>query len=327
MTAHFSLDTQRRIPLYSGPLKAGFDHHHPTPFEASLNHQMMKAIGLILGIIGFLWSPVVQAADFKFPSVSGWKPMGEIQIFNPNTLYEYINGGADLYLAYDFEELKVAEYQNSQKASVTVDVYRHRTSTHAFGVYSQERVPGANFIDVGIQGYQEQHAVNFLLGNTYVKITGYDIVPEDQTILLAFAKAVAGNLGEKGAFPSLLAAFPAEGKVKNSEKFVARKFLGYPFLHSAFSADYDVSGKNFRLFIIEGKDQVECRGMVEKYLEQLGRADKTAAEGQYTLSDAYHGEIDLHWRGARIWGILDLGDPGLRAKYIRLFEEELQKRK
>jgi len=288
---------------------------------------MTRTIGLILGIVGLLWSPTAQAAEFKFPSVNGWKQVGEMQTFNPGTLYEYINGGADLYLAYDFEELKVAEYQNSQKAAVTVDVYRHRTSTHAFGVYSQERVPGANFIDVGIQGYQERHALNFLSGNTYVKITSYDTGPEDQAVLLSFAKAVAGNLGEKGAFPSILAAFPAEGKVKNSEKFTARKFLGYPFLHSAFSAEYDLSGKNFRLFIIEGKDQAECRDMVEKYLAQLGMADKTVAEGQYTLSDAYHGEIDLHWRGARIWGILDLGDPGLRAKYIKLFEEELQKRK
>jgi hypothetical protein len=288
---------------------------------------MKRAIALILGIVGFLWSPCSQAADFKFPSVTGWKLVGDIQTFTPNTLYEYINGGADLYLAYDFEELKVAEYQNDKKAAVTVEVYRHRTPTQAFGIYSQERFPGANFIDVGIQGYLEKQALNFLSGNTYVKITSYDAGPEDQPILLAFARGVAGNLGEKGAFSSIVTAFPTEGKVKNSEKFTARKFLGYPFLHTAFSADYDVSGKNFKLFIIEGKDQTDCRDMVEKYLEQLGMKDKTVAEGQYTLSDAYHGEIDLHWRGARIWGILDLGDPGLRAKYSKLFEEELQKTK
>jgi Family of unknown function (DUF6599) len=288
---------------------------------------MIKTIGLILGIIGFLWSPAAQGADFKFPSVSGWKQIGEIQTFTPNTLYEYINGGADLYLAYDFEELKVAEYQNGQKAAVTVDVYRHRTPTHAFGIYSQERFPGANFIDVGVQGYLEKHALNFLSGNTYVKITGYDTGPEDPTILLSFAKAVAGNLGAKGAFPPMVAVFPAEGKVKNSEKFIARKFLGYPFLHSAFSADYEVSGRSFKLFFIEGKDQADCRDMMEKYLEQLGMKDKGVVEGPYTLSDAYHGEIDLRWRGARIWGILDLGDPGLRVKYSKLFEEELQKRK
>lgn len=288
---------------------------------------MTKTTGLILGIIGFLWSPAAQGADFNFPSVIGWKQAGDIQTFTPNTLYEYINGGADLFLAYDFQELKVAEYQNGQKAAVTVDVYRHRTPTHAFGIYSQERIPGANFIDVGVQGYLEKHALNFLSGNLYVKITGYDTGPEDPTILLTFAKAVAGNLGEKGAFPAILTVFPAEGKVKNSEKFTARKFLGYPFLHSAFSADYEVSGRRFRLFIIEGKDQADCRDMMEKYLEQLGMKDKGVVEGPYILSDAYHGEIDLHWKGTRIWGILDLGDPGLRAKYSKLFEEELQKRK
>ena len=287
---------------------------------------MKRTIGLILGIVVFLWIPCAQAADLKFPSITGWKQVGDIQTFDPKTLYEYINGGADLYLAYDFEELKVAEYQNDKKAAVTVEVYRHRTPTQAFGIYSQERFPGANFIDVGIQGYLEKQALNFLSGNTYVKITSFDAGPEDQTILLAFAKGVAGNLGEKGAFPSIVTAFPAEGKVKNSEKFISRKFLGYPFLHSAFGADYDVSGKNFKLFIIEGKDQTDCRDMMEKYLEQVGMKDKSVVEGQYTLSDAYHGEIDLRWRGARIWGILDLGDPGLRSKYFKLFEEELQRR-
>jgi hypothetical protein len=287
---------------------------------------MKRAIGLVIGIVSFLWIPCAQAADFKFPSVNGWKQVGDIQTFAPNTLYEYINGGADLFLAYDFEELKVAEYQNDKKAAVTVEVYRHRTPTLAFGVYSQERTPGANFIDVGIQGYQEQHALNFLSGNTYVKISGYDTGPEDLAILLSFAKAVAANLGEKGAFPSILATFPEEGKVKNSEKFIARKFLGYPFLHSAFTADYDLSGKNFRLFIIEGEDQADCRGMLEKYLEQVGMKDKSVVEGPFTVSDAYHGEIDLRWKGSRLWGILDLGDPGLRAKYFKLFEEELQRR-
>jgi len=286
---------------------------------------MKKAIVLILGIVGLLWGPWAQAADFKFPSVNGWKQAGAVQTFNPGSLYEYINGGADLYLAYDFEELKVAEYQNNQKAAVTVEVYRHRTPIHAFGVYSQERTPGANFVEVGVQGYQEQHALNFLSGNAYVKITGYDTGPEDHAILLTFAKAVAANLGAKGAFPSILAGFPGEGKVRNSEKFIARKFLGYPFLRSAFSADYDLSGRNFRLFIIQGKDQAECRDMVEKYLAQLGMKDKPVAEGQYTLSDAYHGEIELHWKGDRIWGILDLGDPGLRAKSMKRFEEEMQK--
>jgi hypothetical protein len=117
---------------------------------------MMKVTCWIWGIIIFSLVPRVEAKDFKFPEITGWKQSGEIQTFIPKTLYEYINGAADLYLTYDFQELKVAEYQNEKKASVTIDVYRHITPIHAFGIYSQERLPNANFINVGAQGYVEE---------------------------------------------------------------------------------------------------------------------------------------------------------------------------
>ena len=69
----------------------------------------MKKICLILGMIIFLYALESEAKDLKFPEIPGWKQSGEIQTFTPKTLYEYINGAADLYLSYDFEELKVAE--------------------------------------------------------------------------------------------------------------------------------------------------------------------------------------------------------------------------
>jgi len=288
---------------------------------------MMKTVCLVLGIIIFLWSPGAEAKDFKFPEVTGWKQSGEIQTFIPKTLFEYINGAADLYLMYDFQELKVAEYLSEKKGSVIVDVYRHKTPTHAFGIYSQERLSDANFINIGAQGYVEKNLLNFLTGSYYVKLNSFNTGPEDEEILLNFAKKVSENLGEKGRLPSILSSFPEEGKKKNSEKFIAKNFLGYSFLHSAFTADYELSGKKFKLFVIEGADQKECKDMIQKYLQQTKSLEKNIAEGRYTISDPYHGEIELHWKGKYIWGILSLNDPSSRSKYLKLFEEGLRKRK
>src|SRR4030067_1660218 len=111
--------------------------------------EMMKTICLVLGTIIFLWVPGAEANDFKFPEIAGWKQSGEIQTFTPKTLYEYINGAADLYLAYDFQELKAAEYLNDKKASVTVEIYRHKSPTNAFGIYSQDRLPGGKYLNIG----------------------------------------------------------------------------------------------------------------------------------------------------------------------------------
>lgn len=283
----------------------------------------MKVIGLILGFI-ILWSPGTEAIDFKFPEITGWKQAGEIQTFLPRNLYDYINGGADLYLKYDFQELMVAEYQGDQKAVVTVEIYRHKTPNHAFGIYSQERLSGANYLNIGTQAYSEKGILNFLKDSYYVKINGLDIGPEEEKVLLTFAKKVEGNLEGRKSLPSILSSFPPEGKKDNSEKFIAQNFLGYSFLHSAFTADYDLSGKKFKLFVIEGAEQKTCRDMLQAYLQRTGNSQIKLAEGRFTLKDSYHGEMDFFWKGKYIWGALNLDDSALRSKYISLFGESLE---
>jgi len=221
--------------------------------------------------------------------------------------------------------LKVAEYKNEKKASVTVEVYEQKTQTHAFGIYSQERLPDANFIDMGAQGYIETNVLNFLTGPHYVKITSYNTGAEDREILLAFARKISENLGVKGTLPGVLSSFPEDGKKKNSEKFINKNFLGYSFLHSAFTADYELSGKKFKLFVIEGVDGKDCSEMAERYLQQSGNTGKNIVEDIYTISDPYHGEIEFHWKGKFIWGALNVADASLRSKYLKLFEAGLQK--
>jgi len=282
---------------------------------------------LISGLVRPLWASNSDRKTFTFPEVTGWRQSGEIQTFIPKTLFEYINGAADLYLAYDFQELKVAEYSNERKASVILEVYRHKTPIHAFGIYSQERLSDANFLDIGVQAYIENNVLNFLNGSYYVKINSYNTGAEDQEILIVFAKKVSENLGEKGTLPSILSSFPEEGKKKNSEKFINKNFLGYSFLHSAFNADYSLSGKEFKLFVIEPADKTECKNMIQKYAEQTGKTEKNVTEGRYLIPDPHHGEIELHWQGAHLWGIVGLNDPDLRSKYLKLFEKGLQKRK
>ena len=281
---------------------------------------------LIWGGVGLPWIFASDLNAFVFPQVAGWKQSEEIQTFLPKTLFEYINGGADLYLTYDFQELKVAEYSNGKKASVTVEVYRHRTPTYAFGIYSEERLPDANFVAIGTQGYIEENVLNFLAGSYYVKISGIHTGSDDQEILLSFAKKVAEQLGEKGTLPQILSSFPEEGKVKNSERFIPIKFLGYAFLHSAFTATYQISGTKFEIFVIEGGDGNDCKDMVQRYLQQTGNPEKTVLEGRYKIRDPYHGEIELQWQGKYMWGIVSSTNPDLRSKYLKLFEESLKRK-
>jgi hypothetical protein len=274
-----------------------------------------------LGLVLFLRTPALEGKTVDFPEMSGWKKDGKTQVFSPRTLYEYINGAADLYLAYEFQDLQVAEYKGEKKAGVTVEIYRHKDSTQAFGIYSQERLANAKFLDIGAQGYHEPNVLNFLTGPYYIKINGFNTGEDDEKILLPFARKIETILGEKTTLPRILSSFPGEGKKKNSEKFIFKNFLGYSFFHSGYTADYEVSGKKFKIFVIEGKDREECRAMMEKYVKKTGNEDRKPSEGTYRLKDTYHGEVDLFWKGKFIWGIVDLKDPELRSRYLREIEK------
>ena len=210
-------------------------------------------VALLLGIV--LWqapAPGAGAMPFAFPAVDGWKPAGQPQVFSPDTLYDYINGGSDLYLKYDFEELQVVEYRKDAM-SVSVEVYRHRDADHAFGIYSQERVPSAAFLPLGAQGYYENAACNFIQGGYYVKLSSDHTGADDREILLAFARRISQALPAQSALPAALSAFPPDGKRRNSEKFIAKDFLGYAFLHAGYLVDYERSGQKYQLLRDRGR--------------------------------------------------------------------------
>ena len=276
------------------------------------------------GMNGFCWTSIA-VGESLFPKIEGWMQRETVQVFTPKNLYEYINGAAELYLSYEFQELQVAEYGAEKDGLIIVDIYRHATPLYAFGIYSQERLPHSLYLDIGDQGYWEQGVLNFLSGRYYVKITNHKPAERDQDTLKNFARQVNAKLGQRSFLPRILSAFPGEGKKKYSEKFIAKNFLGYSLFPSGFQADYELSGKKFKLFVIEGKDAADCRRMVKAYLRYIGNLEKDFKPGLHSIPDPHHGTVDLSWRGKYIWGVLNLEDSNLRSKYLALLEKGLQK--
>jgi hypothetical protein len=206
---------------------------------------------------------------------------------------------------------------------VIVEVYRHGSPTNAFGIYSQERMANADFLEIGAQGYYEDKNLNFLNGPYYIKISSSKTGADDRDILVQFAKKVAANLGENNALPALLASFPEEGKVKNAEKFIGKNFLGYSYFHSAFTVDYNLSGQKFQLFLMLGDSADDCRNRLRRYFQQVKRPPEQVAEKRHEISDPYHGNIEIFWKGKYIGGILNLSPSPLREKSLSSLEARL----
>ncbi len=262
-----------------------------------------------------------------FPDMDGLKKDGDPGTYLPESLFEYIDGAADVYLSYEFEELATLTYDGGENQSLSIDVYRHSDLRSAFGIYSQEKPQQGRFVRIGTQGYYEKGVLNFFHGRYYVKLVGFYLGEDDEKTLTEAAAAIAERLGGEPAFPKALGCFPSEGKVANSERFLAQDVLGHGFLHSAYAADYEVNGSSVRVFLIEGKDENDANEMLQKYLELAQAGGPVIVEKETCrFIDPRRGSAErfnLRKAGRYLWG-LSASDASTADRFLGAVEDSLR---
>src|SRR5512139_1197413 len=68
----------------------------------------------------------------------GWKWDGKEMKYDSKTLFTYIDGAAELYLAYGFQNLKVRRFENSDPPPIIVELYEMASSEDAYGIFTFE---------------------------------------------------------------------------------------------------------------------------------------------------------------------------------------------
>jgi hypothetical protein len=245
-------------------------------------------------------------ADDLFPTIKGWKRSDSIKVFTPDNLYRFIDGAADAYLMQDFERLTVEIYTR-RFSSIKVEIYKHRTEQHAYGIYSQERTSSVDYLPIGIEAYYSETILNFVIGTMYVKLTSFDLTDNEKDILRSIARAVAKKIGGRTTPPRMFTCFPEKGLVPHSNRFIGKDFLGYPFFRSAYTADYQIDSVSFELFVIDLHDSTECRAVWKEYLKSIKLDLNIPPSGTITVHDPYQGIMTFSIRGNILCGIIGEG--------------------
>ncbi|MCX7983911.1 MAG: hypothetical protein N3A63_03295 [Bacteroidetes bacterium] len=201
-----------------------------------------------------------------FPVIEGFQRKIFPEVYTPETLFELIDGAADMFLTYDFEELTLAEYSNDRISYIRVEVYKHRDEANAFGAYAQERNPEATFVPLGCEGYILDGTVNFCAGQYYVKLVTNDQGPTVQSALMRIAERVAeGVARHKVEKPRMFTYFPSDHRKSHAEYYVNRDFLGYSVFQKAYVVPYTHSN----LFVMEYSTAEHARNALKSYSQIL----------------------------------------------------------
>ncbi len=252
----------------------------------------------ILSIVALLIASIAAVqGQGLFPEMKGYRMNSDYPVYTPDDLWNYINGAADAYLQLGFLDLNIREYVKGRN-SIKAEIYRFGDESRAFGIYSMERSPGYNFINTGVQGYNEEGAVNFYRGCYYVKLMSHSGSGKVNSVMLNLAGLISSNIGGSGEFPALLRLFPSEGLLKNQETYLLESVLGHEFLRGAFRASYDNSGNRFDIYLFSCDDPADAASMAASLAGDAWSPDEEVFK--YAFEDGFNGVLHMARQGGRL---------------------------
>ncbi len=242
----------------------------------------------------------------------GLERASDIRTFSGESLWEYIDGGADLYLAYNFIEVATADYKKGE-IEIVADLYRFKSADDAYGVYSMIRSPGVQIIHLGVEGFIAPASLNFTRGEFFVRLTGFDESAESSMAMVNLAEEINKLLDGRNEPPAAFSLFPRGDIISFTDKMYAESFLGQKFLTRVYTRGYRIGKDSVTLFLTDdgsGAKFLEWSKLAEKsgdlYTDSVG-LPFDMSHGR-SLEDKYHGIILFGLKGGRLVGMINFND-------------------
>jgi hypothetical protein len=146
--------------------------------------------------------------------VRGWKTDGPDKVFTRQTIFDYMDGGGEIYLAYDFRRLLAREYSRPGAPRIVAEVYQMASSADAYGIFTHDT--DGQLLGIGQMALYSAGLLRFWKGRFFVRLQAEDETPEVKTALMTMGNRIASEIIRKGPTPALLNALPSEELVPPS---------------------------------------------------------------------------------------------------------------
>jgi hypothetical protein len=243
----------------------------------------MKRITLIvvICIFGFLGTTIMAKNTLltfteiaeKLPArVQDWKKSSEGAVYNPKNLFKYINGGAELYISYNFKHLAAQTYVKEGSPGIKVDIFHMGSSMNAFGVFSHSRENVDRFVAPDVESEYAAGLLTFWKGPYYVSILAYPETQEKKNVVQKLARHIARLINEESRKPPIINRLPSENLVTGSIRY----FRHYAWMNS----HYFISNENI-LLIDSDTEAVLARYKLDSLLLLVRYPGPDKAEAAY----------------------------------------------
>ena len=212
--------------------------------------------------------------------IESWSPVDSAKRYAGDDLFDYINGGADIYLEYGFVEVIAMEYANINNKFVQIEIYQMASNESAYGIYSLNKSPNGEIMEIGNEAVLSDYYMILWKDDYIVNLIGYS--SDDETIegIISLAEIIDIKIENKGTKPGLMGILPEEGLIKNENTFI-RGNIG--LINNYFFAAENIFGikegaignyETFRVFIFKYKSEEESRKWFVNAAEAINTLSK-----------------------------------------------------
>ena len=189
-------------------------------------YRLSPLVLIILGLSvlhGALFSEVILPGDEFYP---GWKKSGRLVTFTRADLYNYIDGGAELFLEFGFEKLYVQRYRLGE-SELSLEIYEMENPSSAFGVYLAKCGQETPVEGLAARSSGEESQFTILRERYFIHINNFSGGKELVPVMRALASETLKNLPPDRPV-ALLDYLPKENLIKSSERLIRGPYALQP---------------------------------------------------------------------------------------------------
>jgi len=197
----------------------------------------------------------------------GLEPLNSPEVFDPDNLYEKINGQAELYLSAGFVRLKSQWFAEAKDSDSMLEVYIYHMGNgiNAFSVYSVQRRGDIQKVDLAQFAYHTESSLYLVHGPYYLEIIAATPSENILSKMASLAQNFIKNTHVDTKSIKGLGFFPKENLDQDSMALIAKNAFGFDGLDRVFTATYNIDGSKVIAFISERKTPQEAKELARDF--------------------------------------------------------------
>jgi hypothetical protein len=238
----------------------------------------MVLLALALGLSAYTLAQDAAKNEVIPDSIKEWQSEGKTCSYSQKTVFGYLDGGAEVYLAYGMKNVQAAKYTRPGEPSIDLSIFEMDEPDGAFGAFTYERLDAEAGIGQGSE--YGGGMLRFWQGRYFVFIQAERENPASREAVLTLGKVLASRLGADAELPALPGALPQKGLrpltvrhvlspliLKNLERTLDDNPLGLPPRTAAVVGRYWKPGNPERILLARFSDESAAGKGVDAYLK------------------------------------------------------------